>query len=94
MSKPQKSLTEVEIKLVEGLRKHPELADRILAIVAMSEGKEGMILNANEIEVLLIEEVRKLGAAALHTWGQEAEKHVGDQFQSEHPGSYCGKKNV
>lgn len=87
-------LTQQEIKLIESLRKHPELLERVEGILALSEGKEGMILNANEIEALLIEELRKLGSTTLHEWGREAEKCVGEQFQKEHPGSYCGKKNA
>lgn len=94
MAKKLNALTAPEIQLIESLRRHPELSERIEAILALSEGKEGMILNANEIETQLIEQLRQLGSTTLHTWGREAEKSVGDQFQKEHPGSYCGKKNA
>ena len=92
MTKKLKSLNQPETKLLGYLRKHPELFERLNEIVALSEGKEGTILNANETESLLIEELRKLGTTTLHEWGRHAEACVGEQFQTEHPGSYCGKK--
>jgi len=60
MTKKLNSLNQPETKLLAYLRKHPELFERLNAIVELSQGKEGTILNANEIESLLIEELRKL----------------------------------
>jgi hypothetical protein len=88
------ALTASEIQVIQSLRKHPELSERIEAILALSEGKEGMSFNANEVEILLIEQLRQLGSTTLHAWGREVEKSVGEQFQKKNPGTYCGKKNA
>ncbi len=59
----------------------------------LSDAEEGELKSADEIEALLIEEMRKFGLASLQQWAKTAEARVGAQHQQQHPGSYSGKKN-
>ena len=60
--------------------------DRIEAIFNLAnESPEGPIRTADEVEELLIEEVRKLGNETLHSWAVSAEekasRSVKDSFE-------------
>lgn len=93
MAKKMVGLSEEEIKHIEKLRKRPDLQERIAAILEISDGEEGDLRSADEVEMLLIEEIRKLGNASMEGWAKEAEARVGAQHREKNPGSYCGKKN-
>lgn len=92
MGKKPIQLSEEEIRHIEMLRQRPELRERFEAILAISH-VEGEVRSADEVEELLIEEVRKLGNASMKQWAKEAEARVGQQHQEKTPGSYSGKKN-
>lgn len=94
MSKKRIELTEQEIKCLTKLRKHPELLERFEAILEISDSEDGKIRSADEVEALLIAEVRKLGNASMTQWAKETEARVGQQHQQENPGSYCAKKKT
>lgn len=93
MAKKPIQLSEEEIRHIEKLRKHPELKDRITAILEISDGKQGELRSADEVEDLLIEEIRKLGNTSMKEWAKGAEARVGQEHQEKNPGSYSGKKN-
>lgn len=93
MAKNPIRLSEEEITQIEKLRKRPDLRERFAAILKISDGEDGELRSADEVEALLIEEVRKLGNASMEQWAKEAERRVGAQHQEKNPGSYCGKKN-
>ena len=92
MQKKQIPLTEEELKHITKLRKRPDLLERFESILEISDGEEGEIKSADEVEALLIEEVRKLGNASMGQWAKEAEARAGREHQKKNPGSYCGKK--
>lgn len=54
----------------------------------------GEIKSADEVEALLIAEVRKLGNVSMGQWAKETEARAGAQHQKKNPGSYCGKKTA
>jgi Mn-dependent DtxR family transcriptional regulator len=54
------NLSEAERELIERLRERPELLERFAAIVELSASTE-KIKQADEIEELLVEEIRRLG---------------------------------
>jgi hypothetical protein len=93
MGKKPIQLSEEEIMHIERLRKRPDLRERFEAILEISDGEEGELRSADEVEALLIEEVRKLGNASMGQWAREAEARVGQEHQKKNPGSYSGKKN-
>ena len=92
MAKRKVELSAGEQKLIEGLRKRPRMKERMAAILAMSESTEGGIKSADEIEAMLVEEVRQLGASTMEEWAAGAEQVIGEAHQRETPGSYCTKK--
>lgn len=97
MPKKQTLLTDEENTLIEVLRKQPELRERIKAILAISspqETQQGWLMKADQVESLLIEEVRKLGQAGLSQWAKAAEERIAREHLEANPGSYCGKKNA
>jgi hypothetical protein len=91
MQKKQIPLTEEEHKHITNLRKRPDLLGRFAAILEISDGEEGEIQSEDEVEALLIEEVRRLGNASMGQWAKEAEARAGGEDQKKNPGSYCGK---
>jgi uncharacterized protein with PhoU and TrkA domain len=73
-------LSEKEQALIQQLRKHPDMAARFESILALANAKDGPLKTADEIEDLLIEEVRKLGNQTMTTWAQAAEERIGHQL--------------
>jgi hypothetical protein len=80
-------------QLLERLNAHPEPKERIAAILQLAEQGEGPMRTADEIEALLIEEVRGLGSVTMQDWALGAKARVEATMKSEHPGSYRSKKN-
>lgn len=93
MQKKQIPLTEEELKHITKLRRRPDLMERFASILEISDGEEGELRSADEVEALLIEEVRKLGNTSMEGWAREAEARAGEEHRKKNPGSYCGKKN-
>ncbi|MGB9277928.1 MAG: hypothetical protein WCC08_22125 [Terrimicrobiaceae bacterium] len=92
MAKKNISLTEQEIQMIERLRGRPALSKRFEAILDLSESEQGAVKTADEIEALLIEEIRRLGHTTMEQWAVGAEKRIGKEYKESHPGSYCAKK--
>jgi hypothetical protein len=80
-------------QLWERWNAHPELKQRFEAILALAEGEKAGEQTADEIEGLLIEEVRRLGAQTMGAWARGAHARIAAEVQAQNPGSYCGKKN-
>lgn len=90
-SHPHKLSTE-ELKLIEGLREHPELMERFQSILDISANADGPVKRADEIEALLIEEMRRLGHATMESWASGAESILGEQLRREDPSAGVRKK--
>ena len=82
-----------EKRLIERLRQRPDLFERINAIMALAESPEGDRRTADEIEALLVEEVRRLGKTTMESWASSAEEQASQEFKRENPDSRYGKKN-
>ena len=93
MAKKQIKYSEEEINLISKLRKRPDLQERFASIMEICDGEEGEMKKADEVEALLIEEVRKLGNTGMGQWAKEAEARSAMEYRKKHPGSYSGKKN-
>ena len=50
------------------LNRHPELKDKIVALLLVVENAEGDIVKANAAEERVIEEIRQIGQTALQAW--------------------------
>jgi len=93
MAKKKISLTEQETQMIERLRSSPGLKKRFEAILELSESERGVVKTADEIEAMLIEEIRGLGHTTMEQWALGAEKRIGKEHKESHPESYCAKKN-
>lgn len=71
-------LSQAEIQLIEQLRKHPEIRDRVQSILELASNAEGTLKTADQVEDLLIEQVRQLGNATMREWATQAEARVGN----------------
>lgn len=75
--------TQKEVQLLEFLRQHPELADRFQSIRGIVENADGPLKSADDVEGLLIQEMRQLGNTSLTQWAKEAEDRVSKELGSQ-----------
>lgn len=87
-----KDLSEEEIQLIQRLRRHPRILERVQSILGIADNVEGPLKTADQIEELLIEETRRLGSATMHEWAAQAEERVGRELQDKHPAVLKRKK--
>ena len=85
-------LTEPELQLLEQLREHPELMERFQMILGITANAAGPLKSADQVEGLLIEEMRRLGHTSMGTWAAQGEKRLGEQLQAKDASAYVGKK--
>ena len=76
-------LSQPEIRLIEQLRKHPEIRDRVQSILELASNAEGPLKTADEVEELLIQEVRMLGNATMTQWAIQAEERVSNEVKAQ-----------
>ena len=72
-----KPLNQEERKMMERLRRHPEILERVRSILEIAENREGPVKTADEVEELLVQEMRKLGNVTMRDWAGEAEAQLG-----------------
>jgi hypothetical protein len=80
-----KELSGQESELINRLRRHPEIMERVQKILEIAEDTGGPLKTADQIEELLIEEMRRLGGATLQEWATEAEERVGRELKAQDP---------
>jgi len=88
----KKKITATEAKLLEGLRQHPEMMERMQSILALARNQEGPLKTADQIEELLIQEMRQLGHATMSEWATQAEVRVSEELRSQDPSVLSRKK--
>lgn len=91
MTKKTSHLNAQEKQLIERLRQHPELMERFQSILEIS-ANTGAMKSADEVEALLIEEMRRLGSTTMRDWAAGAEKRLGDQLEQQDPSAGVRKK--
>lgn len=84
--------TQPEIQLMEQLREHPEMMVRVQSIMEIARNAEGPLKTADEVEELLIEEMRRLGNVTLSQWAIQAEERVSTELRSQDPSVRSRKK--
>lgn len=87
----ESSLNAQERRLIEELRQHPELMERFGSILDITN-VEGPLKTADQIEGLLIEEMRRLGNTTMGSWAAKAERSLADQQQQKDDSSKVRKK--
>jgi hypothetical protein len=83
-SNPQ-NLSQSEIHLIKRLRQQPRMMERVERILEIANSTEGPLKTADQIEELLLEEMRRLGNETMTEWATQAEKRVGEELKKEDP---------
>jgi type I site-specific restriction-modification system R (restriction) subunit len=78
-----------EKRFLEKLRSYPELLERFEAILEITEAPTG---TADQIEELLVAEVRCLGNKAMQEWAQGAEEQAAQELRQKTPRARVRKK--
>jgi hypothetical protein len=86
------ALSPQEMQLIEGLREHPELMERFESILELSANADGPVKSADEVEGLLIEEMRRLGNTTMGSWAVSAQKRLGEQLEQKDASARARKK--
>ena len=79
----QSQLSKQEIRIIEQLRQHPEMMARFQSILDLTRNAEGLLKTADEVEELLIQELRQLGNASMNQWATQAEQRVSTELKSQ-----------
>lgn len=85
-------LNPAELRLLEQLREHPEIMERIQSILDITRNAEGPLKTADQVEELLIQEVRRLGNTSMHEWATHAEERVSSELKGQDPTVRSRKK--
>ncbi len=81
-----------EVQLIEQLREQPEMMERLRSILDLTRTAAGPLKTADEVEELLIQELRRLGNTTLCQWAAHAEARVSDELKGEDPTIRSRKK--
>src|SRR5512134_1220450 len=87
-------LTAQETQLIERLRQHPAMLARVQSILDLAHAADGPLKSADEVEELLIQELRQLGHSTMNQWATQAEARVADELQSQDATVRSRKKNA
>jgi biotin carboxylase len=85
-------LSDQEAHLIAQLRRHPEMMERFQSILDLASSTDGPLKTADEVEELLVEEVRKLGHATMSHWAVGAEERVSQELKEQQPEVLSRKK--
>ena len=81
-----------EIRLMEQLRQQPEMMVRVQSILDLAHNAEGPLKTADQVEELLVQELRLLGSTTLHHWATQAEERVSAELKQQDPTVASRKK--
>lgn len=87
-------LSQKEIDLIDQLRRQPKIMERVQQILELANASDGPLKTADQIEELLIEEMRRLGNATMTEWAAQAQQRVGQELQAKDPTVLKRKKNA
>ena len=86
--------TPSESELIKQLREHPEIRMRVQSILEITRNAEGPLKTADEVEELVVAEMRRLGNLTLSQWAIQAEERVSTELRSQDPTVRSHKKNA
>lgn len=81
-----------EARLIEQLRQHPEMMERVQSILVITSSNKGPLKTADEVEELLIQEMRQLGNSSMSQWATQAEERVSKELKEQDPSVRSRKK--
>ncbi|PYP82758.1 MAG: hypothetical protein DMG65_25610 [Candidatus Angelobacter sp. Gp1-AA117] len=77
----------------ERLKEYPELKTKIEAMLGIIENAGGDVEKAAEAERRILEELRRIGNEALHSWGRRQQQKKEEEYQRK-PGMNRKEKKV
>ncbi len=75
------------------LQAHPQLCQRVEALLEITEDKAGKLDRADEAEARLVEELRRLGQEVLQDWAQRKEIQKASALSADESARLHSKKN-
>jgi hypothetical protein len=81
-----------EFELIEKLRRQPKILERVQKILEIAQSAEGPLKTADEVEELLIEEMRRLGNVTMNEWAAQAHERLNDELKERDPAVLKRKK--
>ena len=87
-------LSNEEKELLEQLREHPDLLVRFKSVLAITGTAGTARKTADEVEGLLIEELRRLGQTGMKQWAVGAEARSSQAFKEQEPQARSRKKKT
>jgi hypothetical protein len=85
-------LKPAEARLIEQLRQHPQMMERVQSILEITGSTSGPLKTADEVEELLIQEMRQLGNSSMSQWATHAEERVSKELKEQDPTVRSRKK--
>ena len=82
-SSQKKRFSQSEQRLIKQLREHPEMLERVQSILDITNNKDGSDKKADEVEDLLVQEMRQLGHASLSQWATQTEEQESNKLKAE-----------
>ena len=79
----QNQLTDQEMQFIEQLRQNPEIMARFQSILEITRNTEGPLKTADEVEELLIQEIRCLGNTTMNRWAAQAQERVAQELKEQ-----------
>jgi hypothetical protein len=76
-------LTPQETQILQQLRQQPAMLTRLQSILDLAHAADGPLKTADEIEALLIQELRQLGRTTMHQWATRAEARVSTELKEQ-----------
>jgi hypothetical protein len=70
-----------EVQFIQRLRRHPQLWARFQSILELTRNADGPLKTADQMEELLIQELRALGHTSMNDFATRAEARVGDELK-------------
>jgi hypothetical protein len=87
-----KGFSQSEAQLIDQLRQHPEMMARVQSILELARNADGPLKTADEVEALLIQELRQLGNTSMNQWAMQAEERVSHELKAHDPTIRSRKK--
>jgi phosphoribosyl-dephospho-CoA transferase len=72
-----------EVQLIRQLRQQPAMMERVQSILDLTRSAEGPLKTADEVEALLIQEMRQLGNTCMNQWATQAEERVSRELKDQ-----------
>ena len=86
----QTEFSQAERELIERLRQQPEMMVRVQSILDIAR-EAGGSKTADEVEQLLVEEMRKLGNSTMREWADGAQERLTQELRAK-DASLCSRK--